>query len=562
MSLRGLASIPIAVLALLAPAAQATFFSFGGTNVGLIPDGDPNGRTISFAVSGITVPIASVRVVVGINHPYAGDLTATLIAPGGVARLVLFGRPGAGLTDQFGDGTDLNGVYTFTDTGFPDLIPRLLSLNDSQVLASDSFKPVSRNAPLRSNNGGCPTSLRGVFGGLPPSAVNGTWTLVVSDSAAAFSGSVTSATLILDTSVLFANGFEAAGGGASAAAADGSIPPAPTEAPMAPLGIEPPAHCYAKVFADFTGDGLSDYALVRNVGGTWTWLIRENLRDGNASTTVTQFDFGSQSNGDLVDHADFDGDRISDPVVWRPGPQGTARFSTRLSSRNGAVREFVFGQFNDDVHNLGDYDGDAIDDVAVFREPDFSAPPGPNRVIWQSSRTGAVTTVNVGTGARDTYYSVSGYDYNADGYADVAAQTADPMNPSLGRFRFYDAWTNGMFDFYTFGQSNDFFVPGNYVGTPRIDMTVSRTFGGDRQWDTRDGQSGAVEPTIVFGVGGDLRVVGDYDGDGRNDHAFFRASSSPGASAFQVRPSLNPASPWTVFFGAAGDISVATSRVK
>jgi hypothetical protein len=48
--------------------AFAVPVSFPGTNTGAIPDNTPAGRTVSFAVSGLTTPVASVQLSVDLTH--------------------------------------------------------------------------------------------------------------------------------------------------------------------------------------------------------------------------------------------------------------------------------------------------------------------------------------------------------------------------------------------------------------------------------------------------------------------------------------------------------------
>jgi subtilisin-like proprotein convertase family protein len=524
---------------------------FPGTNTGPIPDGNPTGRTISFAVSGLDVPVTTVRLELGITHTYAGDLTATLVGPGGAPRLVLFGRPGTSRTSNFGDSSNLGAVYTFADTGTGGLWTILGTLGDNQTLPADFYRPTSRGAPGRSDAGGCPTSLRGVFGGMTPAEANGTWTLVVSDAAASDTGSVNSATLVLVTDRLLRDGFES-----GSMAVNFEAEPTPLGGPSP---APPPAHCIHKVLGDFTGDGLTDYALVRDVGGgppaAFGWSIRENLGNGTASTSETTFQFGVTT--DVLTFADLDGDRISDPVYWRPGAPGVAKFVTRLSSRNGAEREYVLGQTGDDPIQLGDYDGDAIDDVAVFRAPSTT---GPFDLFWLGSGTRALTQIGFGTSPAGDRFSASGYDLDGDGRADALVQY--PLTPSDGRFNAVDATSNAIFDAFTLGHPSDFIVPGHYTGNPWADVTVSRSISGSLNWFTRDSQTGVVAPTVIFGANGDFRIVGDYDGDLVADYAVWRPGAA-GVAGFQVRPSLNPSGPaWSVVMGQTGDYPIANSRVK
>jgi hypothetical protein len=54
---------------------------------------------------------------------------------------------------------------------------------------------------------------------------------------------------------------------------------------------------------------------------------------------------------------------------------------------------------------------------------------------------------------------------------------------------------------------------------------------------------------------GDTPAPGDYDGDGRTDVAVYR----PSTGQWFVKPSSG-AAPWTVTFGAAGDLPLGGIR--
>ncbi len=536
------------VLCAVSSLALAVPVSFPGTNTGAIPDNDPNGRVVSFAVSGVIGPIASVELTADLTHTWVGDVTATLVAPSGIARLIVLGRPGTGRSSNSGDSSNLGGTYTFSDLGRPDLWPALLALDTNATLPAGTFRSTSRGAPGRSNAGGCPTSLRGVFAGLTAGEANGTWTLVVTDSIASDLGSIGTTTLSLDAlgPGIFADGFETA--------------PAPAPEMLAPQGVAAPAHCINKVQADFTGDGLSDFVLARANGSNIDWLIRENLGNGTAAATATTFSLGSSSN-DFIDSLDLDGDRIADPTVWSPGASETGRFQVRLSSRNGAVRSVTFGQTGDDSTQSGDYDGDGIDDLGVYRGPPTGSPAGPLQVRYLRSSNGALGVVGTGTGVNSDQFPISGFDYSGDGLADVVIQQADSTTPSNARFRMFNGLSGTQFSTFVLGLASDFLIPGNHVGSAWADVTTSRTVGGNREWRTRDSQTAVEAPVVTFSITGDVRIGGDYDGDGLSDHAFWRGSATANASAFQVRTSSNIATIWTVNFGQQNDFPVASSRV-
>jgi subtilisin-like proprotein convertase family protein len=407
--------------------AIAVPVSFPGTNTGAIPDNAPAGRTVSFAVSGLATPVASAQLSLDLTHTWAGDLNAVLIAPGGVARLVVFGRIGTARASTNGDSSNLGGTYVFSDLGLPALWTVAAGGGTDVVIAPGTYRTTSAGAPGRSNAGGCPTSLRGVFAGLTPAEANGTWTLVISDNVLTDTGSIGTSILTLDSApdTVFANGFEPAA-------------PASAEALLGIVGA--PAHCINKVQADLTGDGLTDYAIARANGPNIDWFIRENLGNGTASATEITFQLGNSAT-DFLDTLDLDGDRIADPTVWTEGAPGVARFQVRLSSRNGAVRTVVFGQTGDDPTQSGDYDGDGIDDLAIYRAPPFGAPDGPMQVIYLRSSDGTQRSVTIGTGVDGDQFAISGFDYRGDGLADMVAQETDTTVPTAGRFRMFNALT-------------------------------------------------------------------------------------------------------------------------
>lgn len=522
-------------------ALSAAPVNFNGTNTGAIPDNNPTGRTVSFNATGLNSAISSVEVSLTLNHTYAGDLTAVLTAPGGIARMLLFGRIGTTRANSVGASANFASTYVFSDRGRADLQPALMALGTTLDLPGGSFRTLSRGAPTRSNAGGCPTSLRGVFGGLTPAESNGVWTLQISDGANTDTGTLSAAVLTIDTGGdrVFADGFDAL---PSIAAA--------------------PAHCINKVQADFTGDGLTDFAIARANGAAINWFIRENLGDGTASDIETTFNLGNPTT-DFLDSADLDGDRIADPLVWTPAAPGVAAFRARLSSRNGAVRVFVMGQTGDDPIVTGDYDGDAIDDLAISRAPPFSSGDGPITLQFLRSSSGSMGIVQTGIGEDGDQFPISGFDYNGDGIADIVVQESDTVTPANARFRVFNT-TGAQLSTFVFGQSSDFLIPGNYVGSAWTDVTTRRTVSGMRQLRTRDSQTGIEATMVVFGITGDTSIGGDYDGDGISDHGIWRGTPAP--SKFEVRISSGasnmPPTVWSLNFGQNMDFPVAGSRVR
>lgn len=533
-----------------APASAATFIFPGDIGAGAIPDApNPSSLVIPFAASGLSKPVYTVSVDLQLNHTYAGDVSVVLASPDGRARMVVFSRLGGTRSATFGSPANLAGTYRFSDDAGD--IWSAAAVGGDVVVAPGNYSALSAGAPQRSDNGGCPTSLTGVFGGLTPAEANGTWTLTVSDKASGDTGTVLSASLRIDDDIptLFADGFESA----------------PLFRMAGKGGLPPVSHCTNKIQADFNGDGLSDYVLARSVPPDILWLVRYNTGNGTfvpEAETVT-FNLGTSTN-DWIDTADLDGDRIADAVVWNGD---TATFKVRRSSRTiDAVVSVVHGQSDDDPTQSGDYDGDGRDDLALFRAPTIGGPDGPLQVLWRSSASGQVTPIFVGLGVDGDAFLTGGFDYSGDGRADVSVQVTDPLAPADARFTYFDGRNGAVLQTFAFGKSSDFIVPGNYLGNAQFDTLVRRTSGIQREHRMRDAATGATPPMEIFGIPGDSSIGGDYDGDGLSDLAVWRGSPTADASKFIVRSSASPATIWELPFGqapnvATSDFAVAGSRV-
>ena len=496
---------------------------FAGSGLGAIPDNNVVGIPINFSVSGITPAVGSVRLRLGISHVYAGDVVATLRSPGGVSSLIILGRVGLGIgqtSPTFGAAADFSGVYEFADDASLDLW--------SVAAATTTIPPGKyRTSGLgigSTRHGGCTTSLAGAFNGLTGAQANGLWTLTVADRQGGDIGSVTSALLSVSPAPdIFSTGFDSVLRG----------------------------NCQ-KARMDYTGSGRTSYVLVRNTGGgpggAITWTIQGN--DGTTTGPIQSFVLGTAS--DTFSDADYDGDGITDAMVWSATAPG--RFTIRRSSRPTDAAVVVnLGQVGDDPTHSGDYDGDGRDDLAVHRA---GATVGVASHTYIQLTGGALRDLVTGENGA---FASAGIDHTGDRKADVAIQAN--AGGGAASFRIYDGTTGSIATSFNFGTPADIVVLGNHVGNAQGDATTARGVSGMINWTTRDGQTGVGQPTVILGSSEtDFALSGDYDGDGLDDYAVWRLSATPAMSKFIVRPSSNTAITVEVPLGENGDYPVANNR--
>ena len=204
----GKSSLFCALLGLYSGGAAALEFS--GINLGAIPDNDPAGRDVTFAVSGATSPLADVRVSITLAHTFVGDLEVELVSPGGVARRVIFARTGRNATGGNG-GNDLGDTYVFSDRG-RDWWAAVAAITG--VVPGGEFRASTTATTLTPlKTGGCTVPITFAFATLAPVDINGTWTLHIADRAAADTGAISAARLRLipTNDAIFASGFESPG---------------------------------------------------------------------------------------------------------------------------------------------------------------------------------------------------------------------------------------------------------------------------------------------------------------------------------------------------------------
>jgi hypothetical protein len=270
---------------------------------------------------------------------------------------------------------------------------------------------------------------------------------------------------------------------------------------------------------DYSGDGLTDYNVVRNTGGgtsgALTWF---NL--GHLGFSGIQWGIAT----DYFLSGDYDGDNRADVVVWRSGT--TATFYVRRSADGGLIAA-QWGQSGDDPTVPGDYDGDGKTDFAVYRAGASAGQQ--SRWYALSSLNGSLIYIPWG---QNGDFPAPG-DFDGDGLADTAIQ----RNGGGGQAVFWIRTATGVISNVVFGTPTDQIVPGDYDGDNRTDIAVVRGQSGSLFWYIRRSSDSALQAFQWGNSATDYTTQGDYDGDGITDAAVWRQSATPGQSGFWVRKS-------------------------
>lgn len=238
---------------------------------------------------------------------------------------------------------------------------------------------------------------------------------------------------------------------------------------------------------DFDGDSKADISLFRPSNGAW-YLSR-------STAGFIGIQFGQA--GDRPVAADYDGDGMADPAVYRDGVW------YRLFSATNTFDARSFG-LSTDVPTPADFDGDGKADIAVFR---------PSTGVWYESLSanGAFSATAFGQ-AGDVPVAA---DYDGDGKADI-----DLFRPSNGVWYRLLSGTGGFYA-VQFGANGDKPVTGDFDGDGKADTAVWRPSTG--AWYVLRSDNSFY--AMGFGMVGDIPVPADYDGDGKADVAVFRPSS-------------------------------------
>jgi FG-GAP repeat len=294
---------------------------------------------------------------------------------------------------------------------------------------------------------------------------------------------------------------------------------------------------------DFNGDGKTDWAITRNLGGSPNqkrWYYSLNGVTGSAVGS----DWGLST--DVTTPADFDGDGKTDITVWRGSNVVNQSAFYILASATNTFRFERFGEASrfDSPTIVGDYDGDGKADPAVFATGTLAT--SQSFFYYRGSLnnpTGNITYIPWGPGQTIAYPG----DFDGDGKFDFCVRnlpvsTTGPTTYSLLK-------SNGFTQEYiVWGFSADSLIPGDYDGDGKTDFAVTRSNAGNKTWHILT-RTGAISQ-FNWGIPADAEAVGDYDGDGKSDIGVWRAG------IFYIRQSTNGAL-LGFQWGATGDAVVA-----
>jgi CHRD domain/FG-GAP-like repeat len=211
--------------------------------------------------------------------------------------------------------------------------------------------------------------------------------------------------------------------------------------------------------ADYDGDGLTDFSIVRTVGGQNTWFIFQS-----ETNTLRQVEWGNQTLGDFFASADYDGDGKFDIATYRAGVWYIIESST------GNARYEYFGQ-SADVPCPNDYDKDGRWDLAVARNE------GGVRVWYaRLSSTGQFRRIEFGISS-DAFFT-GRTDFDGDGTADILV-----IRTVSGQRNFYILRSSdNQLQVIPWGLSSDLPKLADYDGDGKTDPTVNRNLNGEKLW--------------------------------------------------------------------------------
>ncbi len=242
-------------------------------------------------------------------------------------------------------------------------------------------------------------------------------------------------------------------------------------------------------FSAFGGATSRSYSSLRN--GTYTFFVKARDQAGNQDSTPAARTFTVAHRATA---GDFDGDGVSDVIVYRSGAW--------LYFGPTAGADVWTGNPGNCIPAPADYDGDGRIDLAQLCAGawHFYGPSGNYlKGIWTGGVAGDLPVPA---------------DYDGDGKADVAVYRN-------GAWLFYNYSTGAPAGGVWTGPGPGTPIVGDFDGDGRDDFSVFQ----NGSWHFFNHSGGYLRGIWTGGLAGDIPVTGDYDGDRRDDVVVFRGGA-------------------------------------
>jgi len=252
-----------------------------------------------------------------------------------------------------------------------------------------------------------------------------------------------------------------------------------------------------------------------------------NIATNTIDSQLSDWDFMIRSVG--IELPPFDGDGLSDLVIYRGGASGHGNWYSCTSSSSYASVQFIaaFGMYDGDIPLLGNFDGDGEPDLFIYRG---GASGHGSWYVRTSSGGYASATLIAAFGLYNGDVPLLG-DFDGDGLSDLVIYRGGASGHGNWYVRRSSTAYSSAQLIATFGMwDGDVPLLGNFDGDGKADLVIYRggsTWHGN--WYVRKSSDSYSSATLIatFGIwDGDIPLLGDFDGDGKADLFIYRGGST------------------------------------